>query len=30
MKRVPKGFEDYNKKAIEIGFRLAKEIKNNK
>ncbi|MCL4321288.1 MAG: 2-oxoacid:acceptor oxidoreductase family protein [Deltaproteobacteria bacterium] len=27
MKRVPKGFEDYNKKAIEIGFRLAKEIK---
>ena len=30
MKRAPKGFEDYNKKAIEIGFRLAKEIKNNK
>ncbi len=30
MKRVPKGFEDYNKKALEIGFRLAKEIKNNK
>ncbi|MCL4542763.1 MAG: 2-oxoacid:acceptor oxidoreductase family protein [Deltaproteobacteria bacterium] len=30
MKRVPKGFEDYNKKALEIGFKLAKEIKNNK
>ncbi|MHB1546382.1 MAG: 2-oxoacid:acceptor oxidoreductase family protein [bacterium] len=30
MKRVPKGFEDYNKKALEIGFRLGKEIKNNK
>ncbi|MDA8298815.1 MAG: 2-oxoacid:acceptor oxidoreductase family protein [Deltaproteobacteria bacterium] len=27
MKRVPKGFEDYNKKALEIGFRLAKEVK---
>lgn len=25
--RVPKGFEDYNKKALEIGFRLAKEVK---
>ncbi len=29
LKRVPKGFEDYNKKALEIGFRLAKEVKNN-
>lgn len=28
MKRVPRGFEDYNKKALEIGFRLAKEINN--
>jgi hypothetical protein len=28
MKRVPKGFEEYNKKALEIGFRLGKEIKN--
>jgi 2-oxoglutarate ferredoxin oxidoreductase subunit gamma len=27
MKRVPKGFEDYNKKALEIGFKLAKGIK---
>ncbi len=27
MKRVPKGFEDYNKKALEIGFRLAEEVK---
>ncbi len=30
MSRVPKGFEEYNKKALEIGFRLAKEAKNNK
>ncbi|MHB1660997.1 MAG: 2-oxoacid:acceptor oxidoreductase family protein [bacterium] len=30
MKRVPKGFEDYNKKALEIGFGLAQEIKNKK
>ncbi|HEC25488.1 MAG TPA: 2-oxoacid:ferredoxin oxidoreductase subunit gamma [bacterium] len=29
IKRVPSGFEDYNKKAIEIGFKLGKEIKNN-
>lgn len=27
MNRVPKGFEEYNKKALEIGFRLAKEVK---
>lgn len=30
MKRVPKGFEEYNKKAIEIGFKLAREYKNKK
>lgn len=30
LKRVPKGFEDYNKKALEIGFRLAKEITSSK
>ncbi len=30
MKRVPKGFEDYNKKALGIGFRLAEEINKNK
>ncbi len=30
MKRVPKGFEEYNAKALEIGFRLAAEIKNKK
>ncbi|MCL4546195.1 MAG: 2-oxoacid:acceptor oxidoreductase family protein [Deltaproteobacteria bacterium] len=29
MKRVPKGFEDYNKKALEIGFRLGREAKKN-
>ena len=29
MKRVPKGFEDYNKKALEIGFRLGSEAKKN-
>ncbi|MFW0884268.1 2-oxoacid:acceptor oxidoreductase family protein [Candidatus Acidulodesulfobacterium sp. H_13] len=29
IKRVPSGFEDYNKKAIEIGFKLGKELKNN-
>ncbi len=27
LKRVPKGFEDYNKKALEIGFELAGKIK---
>lgn len=30
LKRVPKGFEEYNKKALEIGFELAQEIKNKK
>lgn len=29
LKRVPKGFEDYNKKALAIGFKLAADIKNN-
>jgi len=29
IKRVPRGFEDYNKKAIEIGFKLGRELKDN-